>query len=161
MGKLDDCLSIVAHELAEVLLPSVSSHCYLWCKDQTEEGIDHWDGRKACAISADEPTTLVVVILAGIGYMGEHPLFKFIGEGINRISVKLNVTLLVDGLKSELIEIAWASKLFIFQLISYLIVAEDRCLVYSLLFGEYSRLELISLVILFILLLPVPGLPCP
>lgn len=83
VGELDDGLSIVTHELAEVLLPSISSHSHLGCEKEAEESIHHGDSRESCTVPANEPSTLVVVVLASIGDMRKHPLLQLVGESID------------------------------------------------------------------------------
>jgi hypothetical protein len=125
VSELDDRLTIVANNLAEELRLSVSSHSHLRRENQTKQGIDHRHRGKSSAVPANVSTTLVIVILTRVGDMREHLLIKFICEGVHRIAVELDITLLVYSLKSELIEIARPTEFLVLKLVTHLVEAED------------------------------------
>ena len=53
-------------ELVEVELVLISHHLDDGCKDQTEDSVDHGDVRQFSAISAEEATTFVVILLTRV-----------------------------------------------------------------------------------------------
>jgi len=104
---------VVTDYTREVELFAICLNSDLRGKEETVDGIDHGDRGKSCWVSANVPTTLVIVVLTGVGYVLDHLLIKLISKVVDRVSIEFNISFLVDGLKPEFIEIARSSELLI------------------------------------------------
>ena len=56
--------------------------------------------------------------------MLNHPAVKLIGEVVDRVPIELHERLLVEALKSELVQIGRPPQLFILELVADLIITE-------------------------------------
>jgi hypothetical protein len=68
--------------------------------------------------------------------MPDHPIVKLIGEVVDRISIKFNISFLVDSFESQFIQVAWSSQLLILQHVAHFIVAKYCILCIAFLFSE-------------------------
>jgi hypothetical protein len=115
VSQRQDQFTIVAHNLGKVHFVIIGHYLDNRSKDETKDDVDHGHVWQLGPISAQESASLVVVLLAGVGDMGQILRIRLHGEVTDGLSVKIHVRLLVDGLKSELIQIVRPSEFLIFE----------------------------------------------
>ena len=74
---------VVADYPSEVHLLPISLDSHYRGEDQREERVDHGHRWQPRAVPAYVPASLVIVLLAGIGDMPDHPIIKLIGEVVD------------------------------------------------------------------------------
>ena len=129
VGQGQDELTIITDKLIEVDLVFIGHDLDDWSEDKAEDGIYHGYIRQLGGVTTQEAPTLIIVVLASVGDVRKLVCVSLHGKVVYRVHVEIYVRLLVDGLKSELVEVIWSAKLLVLKLFSGFIVADVDLLV--------------------------------
>lgn len=156
MSELNDCFSLIANDLLEILLLVIGFDCNLRCKNQRKESIYHRYGWQASAIATEEASSFIIVLLTSVSHVLHHLFIKFVSEIVDGIPIKLNEGILVNSFKSQFIQIARSSQFLILKHFSHFVVTKYCILRNATLIIKDAGLKLGLILILLIIELAVP-----